>query len=441
VSQAQSRAQTQTTPTKATPKRSSPAAQRSVTKRVIRKRSVRDLDLAGKRVLLRADFNVPLIAHIDGPRVADDARIRGAVPTIQYLRAHGAAVIVCSHLGRPQGQIRDDLRLAPVAPVLAALIGAGVGTADDCIGSDVRAAAKALKPGQVLLLENLRFHPQEEANNAAFAKRLAKLADLYVNDAFGAAHRAHASVEAVAHQLPSAAGLLLEAEILRLANVFSESESVAVVSGGAKVSDKLGLLHSVVARARVLCIGGAMANTFLLANGIDIGPSLAEPDMVEEARAIQAEAEASGCRLILPVDAVIAQGPDQPPQARPFLLQEEKLPAGWRILDIGPRTIESFAEALRGIQTIVWNGPMGLFEREAFAGGTRALALLLAKLDADVIVAGGETLAATTQAGVADKMAHRSTGGAAALELLEGRDLPGIDALPDAPPDAPLPND
>ena len=398
----------------------------------IRKRSVRDLDLAGKRVLLRADFNVPLVQTRQGPQVADDARIRGALPTIQYLREQGAAVIVCSHLGRPKGQVREELRLAPIATVLGRLIGAPVQAADDCVGPSVRAAAKALNPGQVLLLENLRFHPEEETNHPAFAKRLAALADFYVNDAFGAAHRAHASVEAVAHQLPAAAGLLLEAEIARLANVFAHSTSVAVVSGGAKVSDKLGLLHSVVASAQVLCIGGAMANTFLLANGTDIGPSLAEPDMVDEARTIQAEAEAAGCRIVLPADAVIAQGPDQPPRARPFIFAEEELPSGWRILDVGPRTIESFGEALASSRTVIWNGPMGLFEREAFAGGTRALALLLAKLDAEVIVAGGETLAATTQAGVADKMAHRSTGGAAALELIEGRALPGIEALPDA---------
>lgn len=399
---------------------------------VMRKRSLRDLDVAGKRVLLRADFNVPLAQNGDRRRVADDSRIRGAVPTIEYLREQGAAVIACSHLGRPRGVVRDELRLAPVAGVLGGLIGAPVQTADDCVGPDVEAAAAALRPGDVLLLENLRFHPEEEANDASFAARLAALADLYVDDAFGAAHRAHASVDAVARLLPSAAGLLLEAEIERLADVFSGAGAAALVSGGAKVSDKLGLLHSVVARADVLCIGGAMANTFLLANGTEVAASLAEPDMSDEARAIQAEAERHGCRLLLPVDAVIAQGPDQPPRARPLQLAEETLPPGWRILDIGPRSIEQFGAALREVKTVVWNGPMGLFEREAFAGGTRALARLLAGLEADVIVAGGETLAATAQAGVADRMAHRSTGGAAALELIEGRALPGIEALADA---------
>ena len=400
--------------------------------RVIRKRSLRDLDVEGKTVLLRADFNVPLAASRDGWRVADDSRIRAAVPSIEYLREHGAAVIVCSHLGRPGGAVRDEYRLAPVAGVLGHLIGAPVRTADDCVGPGVEAAAAALRPGDVLLLENLRFHPGEEANDAGFASRLAGLADLYVNEAFGAAHRAHASLDAVARLLPSAAGLLLEREIERLANVFAGDASVAVVSGGVKVSDKLGLLHSVVARADVLCIGGAMANTFLLANGAEIGASLAEPRMADEARAIQAEADQHDCRLLLPVDAVVAQAPDQPPRARPLLLAEETLPPGWCILDIGPRSIEQFGAALAGAGTVIWNGPMGLFEREAFAGGTRALAQLLAGLPADVIVAGGETLAATAQAGVADQMAHRSTGGAAALALIEGRALPGIEALPDA---------
>ena len=416
-------------PTAATPHRRPSSTARAP---VMRKRSLRDLDVAGKRVLLRADFNVPLAQDRDGRYVADDSRIRGAVPTIEYLREQGAAVIVCSHLGRPRGVVRDELRLAPVAGVLAGLIGAPVQTADDCVGPDVEAAAAALRPGDVLLLENLRFHPEEEANDAGFAARLAALADLYVDDAFGAAHRAHASVDAVARLLPSAAGLLLEAEIDRLADVFAGAGAVALVSGGAKVSDKLGLLHSVVARADVLCIGGAMANTFLLANGTEVAASLAEPDMADEARAIQAEAERHGCRLLLPVDAVIAQGPDQPPRARPLQLAEEALSPGWRILDIGPRSIEQFGAALREVKTVVWNGPMGLFEREAFAGGTRALARLLAGLEADVIVAGGETLAATAQAGVADRMAHRSTGGAAALELIEGRALPGIEALADA---------
>ena len=398
----------------------------------MRKRSLRDLDVAGKRVLLRADFNVPLAQDGDGRRVADDSRIRGAVPTIEYLREHGAAVIVCSHLGRPRGVVRDELRLAPVAGCAGRPDRRARAHRGRLRGPGRGGRRRGARPGDVLLLENLRFHPEEEANDAGFASRLAALADLYVDDAFGAAHRAHASVDAVARLLPSAAGLLLEAEIERLADVFAGAGAVALVSGGAKVSDKLGLLHSVVARADVLCIGGAMANTFLLANGTDVAASLAEPDMADEARAIQAEAERRGCRLLLPVDAVIAQGPDQPPRARPLQLAEETLPPRWRILDIGPRSIEQFGAALREVGTVIWNGPMGLFEREAFAGGTRALARLLAGLEADVIVAGGETLAATAQAGVADRMAHRSTGGAAALELIEGRALPGIEALADA---------
>ena len=411
-----------------------------IPKRVIHKRSLRDLDVGGKTVLLRADFNVPLNGPINGPRggwrVADDSRIRAALPTIQHLFENGAAVIVCSHLGRPQGRMRKDLRLVPVAETLTGFLGRPVQTASDCVGRRVESLARKLQPGRLLLLENLRFHAEEEANDAAFARRLAKLADCYVNDAFGTAHRAHASVEAVAHQLPAAAGLLLEREIERLTNVFGDNSKagsgiVAVVSGGAKVSDKLGLLHSLVERAGVLCIGGAMANTFLLANGTAIGRSLAEPTMVEEARAIQAEADQHHCRLLLPLDAVIAQGPDQPPRARPLTFEEEPLPTGWSILDVGPRTIESFSAALADAGTIIWNGPLGLFEREAFAGGTRALARILADHSAETIVAGGETLAAVQQAGVADRMTHCSTGGTAALALLEGRLLPGIEALPD----------
>ncbi len=396
--------------------------------RTPRKRSLRDLDLRGKRVLLRADFNVPLQAG----RVTDDARIRGALPTIQYLLEQEAAIVACSHLGRPKGHVHDDLRLAPVATALAQALQRPVAMAPDCVGPAVQQQARALRGGQVLLLENLRFHPEEEANDPVFARALAGLAEVYVNDAFGAAHRAHASTEGVALHLPAAAGLLMQRELDSLANVLMDGGRVAVVSGGAKVSGKLGLLHTLVERAAVLCIGGAMANTFLLASGHDVGASLAEPGMTGETRAIEAEAAAHGCQIVLPVDAVIAQDPDQRARARPLLFDEEPVPPDWRILDVGPRTVENFEVALASADTVIWNGPLGLFEREAFAGGTRTLAQMLARLDARTIVAGGETLAAVHRAGVAERMTHCSTGGAAALELLQGRVLPGLAALPNA---------
>lgn len=405
------------------------ANQRVVERLPIGKRTVRDLDVAGKRVLVRVDFNVPLQ---DG-EVADDSRIRAALPTLRYLLEQGAALIVCSHLGRPGGRPDDKLRLAPVAKILGALLNVDVQMASNSVGVKVERLAAALSPGNVMLLENLRFHGKEVANDAGFAAQLAKLADVYVNDAFGCAHRAHASTEGVAHILPSAAGLLMEAEVGYLGSVFSASTGrVAVVSGGAKVSGKLGLLHALIEKADVACIGGAMANTFLLAQGVKVGASLAEPEMVDEARAILEEARQHGCEVVLPLDGVIAQGVDQPPRARPIVFQDEGVPDGWIIFDVGPRTVTRFLEALAGADLVVWNGPLGVFEREAFAGGTRALARALAGLDATTIVCGGETLQAVDSAGVSEKITHLSTGGAAALELLQGRTLPGLAALPDA---------
>ena len=395
----------------------------------MRKRSVRDLDPRGRRVLLRVDFNVPLR---DGA-VADDGRIRSALPTLRYLLDQGAAVIVCSHLGRPAGEVREDLRMAPVAAHLSELLGCTVATAPDCVGRAVERKAKRLQPGDVLLLENLRFHREEEANAPKFAARLARLADLYVNDAFGTAHRAHASTEGVAHLLPAAAGLLMEQEIAHLANLLdTDTGKLVVVSGGAKVGEKLDLLHTFAKRATALCIGGAMANTFLLAQGTSVGTSLAEPDKTEEVTTLLATAARHRCQALLPLDAVIAQGPDQPPRARPIVFAEEQVPDGWSIFDIGPRTVKRFGDALAEADTAIWNGPLGLFEREAFAGGTRALALNFVKLNAKTIVCGGETLQAIHEAGVTDRLTHVSTGGAAAWQLLEGRTLPGLAALPDA---------
>lgn len=392
------------------------------------KRSIRDIEVQGKRALVRVDFNVPL----RNGAVAEDTRIRAALPTMQYLLDRGAGVIACSHLGRPEGRVRDDLRLAPVARRLEELLGRPVQMARESVGPEVEAAAKALPPGAVLLLENLRFHAEEEANDPTFARQLARLADLYVNDAFGAAHRAHASTEGVAHLLPSAAGLLMERELERLANVFRpEAGRRAVISGGAKVSDKLRLLQHLAPQVNVLCIGGAMAHTFLLAQGVPMGASLAEPDLVEDARAILKAAKQHGCELLLPVDGVVAASLETPPRARPVLFAEEEVPEGWMVLDIGPRTVEQFGEALRTADLVVWNGPLGRFENPAYAGGSTAIARLLAELPAETIVCGGETVQVVQEAGVAERMTHISTGGGAALELLEGRTLPGVAALPD----------
>ena len=401
----------------------------------MKKKTVRDLDVRGRRVLVRADLNVPLRAGA----VADDSRIRATLPTLEFLLENKATVVACSHLGRPQGKVRAELRLRPVAERLQVLLRRRVRMASDSVGPDVKAAVKALEPGEVLLLENLRFHPGEEDNERRFARLLAQPVELYVNDAFGAAHRAHASTEAIAHLLPSAAGLLMEREIENLANVFPANgrrrgQAVTVVSGGAKVSDKLGLLRALVQKANSLCIGGAMANTFLLAQGMAVGASLAEPSLVEEARELLSAAEQEGCEVLLPVDGVIARGPEQPPRARPLVFAEESVPEGWQIFDVGPRTIERFRGALESADVVVWNGPLGLFEREAFAGGTRWLARALAGLEGKTIVCGGETLQAVAEAGVADRLTHVSSGGGAALELLEGRELPGLAVLPDAQP-------
>lgn len=394
-----------------------------------RKRSIRDLDLSGQRVLLRADLNVPLN---DGA-VADDSRIRAVIPTIQYLVDQGASVIVCSHLGRPGGSAQEALSLQPVAERLSACLRRPVRMAPDVLGRQVRNLASALQPGEILMLENLRFHRGEEANNASFAARLARLADVYVNEAFGTAHRAHASTEGVAQLLPAAAGLLLERELEQLTGVLGvHGQKSGVVSGGAKISEKLPLLVVLTAGAKCLCIGGAMANTFLLAQGMAVGASLVEPEMLEAARDVLASAEKAGCAVCLPVDGVIAQGPAQPPRARPVVFANEPVPDGWMLFDVGPRTVEIFKNALAGMDVVVWNGPLGLFEREAFAGGTRALVRALAASSARTIACGGETVQAVINSGLAEQFTHLSTGGGAALALLEARELPAIAALPDA---------
>jgi phosphoglycerate kinase len=387
------------------------------------KKTIRDVDVQGKRVLVRVDFNVPLK---DGT-VADDTRIRAALPTLNYLIMQGAALLLCSHLGRPGGKVVPELRMDPVAKRLEELLGRPVQKLDDCVGPEIEAAAKALQPGQVILLENTRFHAQEKANDPHFAQQLASLADIYVDDAFGSAHRAHASTEGVGHCLPAVAGFLMEKELefLGRATVNPEHPYVAIL-GGAKISDKIGVIENLLRQCDRLLIGGGMANTFFQAMDLETGDSLVEEEVVPTARSLL---EQSGSRLVLPVDVVIADAFDN--DARTRIVAPNEVPAGWRILDIGPKTVSTFESALGGAKTVVWNGPMGVFEMPSFAQGTFALAQILASLDAVTVIGGGDSAAAVRQAGLADRMTHVSTGGGASLEFLEGKVLPGVAVLAD----------
>ncbi len=389
------------------------------------KKTVRDIEVRGKRVLVRVDFNVPL----QEGRVGDDTRIRAALPTIRYLLEHGAAVVLMSHLGRPKG-VDDRLRLAPVGEHLSQLLGRPVRTLSDCIGPGVEEAVRAMQPGEIILLENLRFHPEEEKNDLDFARKLAGLGALYVNDAFGSAHRAHASTEGVARYLPAVAGLLLERELEALGKVLEAPEHPFVVLlGGAKVSDKIGVIRNLIRRADTLLIGGGMANTFLKAQGYAVGDSLVEDEALETARELFSQARSAGVGLALPVDVVIAER--FAADAEPRIVPVEQVPAGWRILDIGPRTVETFRQAIRGARLVVWNGPMGVFEFPAFGGGTRAVAQAVAESGAFSVVGGGDSVAALQQLGLAERIGHLSTGGGASLEFLEGKPLPGVEVLLD----------
>jgi phosphoglycerate kinase len=389
----------------------------------VTKKAVKDISVRGKRALVRVDFNVPL----EEGQVADDTRIRAALPTIRYLLDQGAAVILMSHLGRPKGKVSDELRLDPVARRLSELLGEEVIKLDDCVGPEVERAAKALQPGQVLLLENLRFHREEEANDQHFAKQLASLGDIYVNDAFGTAHRAHASTAGVPRYLPAVAGLLMEKELQMLGSLLREpARPYIAILGGAKISDKIGVVRSLLARVDLLLLGGGMANTFLLAKGYEVGDSLVEKESVPEAKEILEEA---GAKVVLPVDVVVADAFSKDATAK--TVDAREVSPGWRILDIGPRTVGLFEDKLSSARTVVWNGPMGVFEFPRFAAGTIALATSLAKSGATTIVGGGDSAAALEEAGLADKMTHVSTGGGAALEFLEGKTLPGVEALQD----------
>ncbi|HET8907041.1 MAG TPA: phosphoglycerate kinase [Ktedonobacterales bacterium] len=392
--------------------------------------TVRDIDVRGKHVLMRVDFNVPLD---EGGTITDDMRIRAALPTIRYLLDHAAAIILISHLGRPKGKANPKYSLAPVAKRLSELLCQPVKFAPESVRPVVTSQAQALQPGEVMLLENLRFHPEEEANDPAFAKELAGLGELYVNDAFGAAHRAHASTEGVAHDLPAVAGLLMEKELNFLGSALENPRRPFVaISGGAKVSDKIAVLDRLIDIADAVLVGGGMANTFFKANGLFVGDSLVEDDKLDEARRLQAKAQAAGKRFILPVD--VAVGEKFSNDAERTLTTPDAIHEGWRILDVGPQTILAFGEALADAETIIFNGTLGVAEFPKFAQGTNALIALLVErteAGATTIIGGGDSAAAVEAAGVATKVTHVSTGGGASLEFLEGRELPGVAALLD----------
>ena len=389
---------------------------------------VDQLDLSGKRVFLRADFNVPL----EGARVTDDTRITAVLPTLRYCLEKGASLVLASHLGRPKGKPDPKYSLRPVAERLEARLGRPVALLADCVGPEVEERARALQPGEIVLLENLRYHAEEEANDEAFARSLAALADVYVNDAFAAAHRAHASIEAITRFLkPAAAGLLMARELAALARIFDRPERpLWAVLGGAKVADKLGLVEHLLARVDGLVVGGGMAFTFLKSIGHGIGRSLLEPDRVEAARAVLEQARGRSIPVRLPVDVVVAPGIDAESGLRTVGIRE--IPEDLMGLDIGSATVTQFATALKGARTIIWNGPMGVFEKEGFAAGTLGVARAVADSGAFSVIGGGDTIAAVQQAGVMDKIGYVSTAGGAFLEFLEGRVLPGVVALDDA---------
>jgi phosphoglycerate kinase len=392
------------------------------------KKTIRDIDVEGKRVLVRVDFNVPL--DIETGAISDDSRIRAVLPTIKYLIEHKAKVIICSHLGRPAGKVVEGLRMAPIAQRLSQLINMPVSTASDCIGADVETAVNNLKPGNIILLENVRFHAEEEANDPSFAKSLARLADVYVDDAFGTAHRAHASTVGVAKYLPAVAGFLMEKELSALGSLLtSPKHPFVALLGGAKVSDKIGLIQNILGKVDVLLIGGGMAATFLKAEGYEVGSSLVEADKQGLALKLIETAKRNSGALFLPIDVVITN--NIVPEAKGELVEVSDIPTNKSIVDIGPQTVGLFSQKIRQCQMVFWNGPMGVYEIEQFSVGTKAMAELLASLKATTIVGGGSTAEIVEDMKLADKMTHVSTGGGASLKFLEGKVLPGVAALLD----------
>jgi len=387
------------------------------------KKTVKDIDIKNKRVLMRVDFNVPMA---DG-KVTDDKRIRAALPTMQYVLDQNASLILMSHLGRPKSASDSQFSLRAASEVLSTLLARPVKMAPDCVGPEVETMAKDLKPGEVLMLENTRFHPEEEKNDLDFAKRLASLGEVYVNDAFGSAHRAHASTEGVARFLPAVSGFLMEQELEYLGRAVANPEHPYIaILGGAKISDKILVVETLLAQCDKLIIGGGMANTFLAAQGLNMQDSLVEESSLETAKRIMAK---SADKFILPVDAVIADKFAE--DANTQVVDVDKIPAGWRMLDVGPKTVGVYQAALSGAKLVVWNGPVGVFEMPKFAEGTFALARMLAESNAVTVIGGGDSASAVKKAGVAKKMTHVSTGGGASLEFLEGKELPGVAALMD----------
>lgn len=391
------------------------------------KKTIEDIQVTGKKVLVRVDFNVPLDENF---RITDETRITAALPTIKYLLGQNAKVILCSHLGRPKGEFNMKYSLAPVAARLEELFPGKVTFAKDVIGESAKDAVEALQPGHIVLLENLRFHKEEEKNDPDFAKALASYADIYVNDAFGTAHRAHASTAGVADYLPAVAGYLIGKELDVMGKALENPERPFVaILGGKKVSDKIGVINNLLEKVDTLIIGGAMAFTFYKAMGLEIGKSLLEADKVELAGELLAKAKAKGVKLLLPVDAVVADSFSA--DANTQVVSSNAMPADWEGLDIGPESAKLFADAIKDAKTVIWNGPMGVFEMEKFAGGTKAVAAAMAACKGTTIIGGGDSAAAVEILGYADKMSHISTGGGASLEFLEGLELPGVAALND----------
>ena len=391
------------------------------------KKTVKDIDLKGKKVLVRCDFNVPMDEERN---ITDNTRIVAALPTIKYLLEENCAVILCSHLGRPKGEFKKEFSLKPVAKELSRLLDKEVIMAEDVVGEDAMSKAKELKQGQILLLENVRFHREETDNDEEFSKKLASMAEIYVNDAFGTAHRAHASTEGVTKFLPAVAGFLIEKELKFLGNAVSNPvRPFVAILGGAKVSDKIGVIDSLLEKVDTLMIGGGMAYTFFKAQGYGVGNSLCELDKLDLAKSLMEKAKEKNVKLMLPVDTVVGKEFKEDTESKTVAWTE--IPDGWEGFDIGEKTIEMFKEELKAAKTVVWNGPLGLFEFKQFAKGTNEIAKVLASLDATTIIGGGDSAAAVKKAGLQDKMTHISTGGGASLEFLEGKKLPGIEALMD----------